>query len=333
MARHRASSLPYLARRVRRRGPGKRTVGDGGTAPRSDPTDLRDLRPAKAGRGVRLLRGPRLPPAARRRGRMGRRGALPPPGRQRPLRAGRGGFIAEAVARVRAAGATGEITLRADSGFYARSVVESCRRAKVGFSITAKLHKAVVRTIEAIPEEAWVPIPYFLDGADVAETTYTPFGRRGRPVRLIVRRVRPTPGTQLHLIVPYTFHGFITDRDGDTLELEADHRRHAEVENTVRDLKYGVGLNHLPSGRFGANAAWLGLQVIAHNLARWVSRIGLGDTLVATKTLRVRHLSVPGRLTRSGRRRLLHLPRAWPWAEGFLAGLDRLRAIPVGAPG
>ena len=52
-------------------------------------------------------------------------------------------------------------------------------------------------------------------------------------------------------------------------EVEADHRRHAEVENAIRDLKYGVGLNHMPSGRFAANGAWLAVQVMAHNLARW----------------------------------------------------------------
>ena len=51
------------------------------------------------------------------------------------------------------------------------------------------------------------------------------------------------------------YHAFITDRDGETLELEADHRRHAEVENAIRDLKEGVGLEHLPSGRFAANGA------------------------------------------------------------------------------
>ena len=61
------------------------------------------------------------------------------------------------------------------------------------------------------------------------------------------------------------------------LELEADHRRHAEIENAIRDLKYGVGLNHLPSGRFAANGAWLAVQVMAHNLARWTARIGLGQ--------------------------------------------------------
>ena len=124
----------------------------------------------------------------------------------------------------------------------------------------------------AIPEEDWTPIPYWMDGAaDVAETTYTPFQTKpdAAPVRLIVRRVKPTPGSQLALFARYSYHGFITDRDGETLELEADHRRHAEVENAIRDLKYGVGLNHMPSGRFAANGAWLAVQVMAHNLARW----------------------------------------------------------------
>ena len=72
------------------------------------------------------------------------------------------------------------------------------------------------------------------------------------PVRLIVRRVKPGPGSQLALFATYSYHAFITGRDGETLELEADHRRHAEVENAIRDLKYGVGLNHLPSGRFAS---------------------------------------------------------------------------------
>ena len=129
-------------------------------------------------------------------------------------------------------------------------------------------------------EEDWTPIPYWMDGAaDVAETTYTPFQTKpdAAPVRLIVRRVKPTLGSQLSLFARYSYHAFITDRDGETLELEADHRRHAEVENAIRDLKYGVGLNHMPSVRFAANGAWLAVQVMAHNLARWTARIGLGE--------------------------------------------------------
>ena len=238
-------------------------------------------------------------------------------------------FIAETVERVRGAGATGPLTLRADSGFYSKKVVEACRKRKVRFSLTLRLHKQLRALLAGLPEEAWTAIPYFLPGAGVAETTYTPFGRKGTPVRLIVRRVPPTPGSQLALFATYDYHAFISDREGETLALEADHRRHAEIENTIRDLKYGVGLNHLPSGKFGANAAWLAFQVMAHNLGLWVNSLGLQGTPLRMKTLRRRYLSLPGRLTGGRRRFFLALPTAWPWREGFLAALSRLRSLPL----
>ena len=255
------------------------------------------------------------------------------------LRAGRANtargaahFLRETVSRVRHAGATGALTVRADSGFYTHDIVTVCRSNDVRFSITVRQHQRLRELIEAIQEEDWMPIPYWMEGAAaVAETTYTPF--RGEPdtapVRLIVRRVRPTPGSQLALFASYSYHAFITDREGDTLELEADHRRHAEIENAIRDLKYGVGLNHLPSGRFAANAAWLAVQVLAHNLARWTSRIGLGEQVVTTRTLRRRFFALVGRLTRSARRLILHLPQRWPWGTQFGGALTRLRSLPL----
>ena len=85
-------------------------------------------------------------------------------------------------------------------------------------------------------------------------------------MRLIIRRVKPMPGSQLGRFGTYSYHGCIADRDRETLEPEADHRRHAVIQNAIRDLKYGVGLNHLASGRFAANGAWLTVQVLAHNL-------------------------------------------------------------------
>ena len=243
-------------------------------------------------------------------------------------------FLRETVSRVRYGGARGQLTVRADSGFYAHSVVSVCRKMDVRFSITLRQHKSLHNVIEAIPEDAWTPIPYWMNGAaDVAETTYIPFQSEpdAAPVRLIVRRVKPTPGSQLALFATYSYHGFITDRDGEMLELEADHRRHAEIENAIRDLKYGVGLNHMPSGRFAANGAWLAVQVMAHNLARWTARIGLGQQIVTTKILRRRVFALAGRITRSARRLALHLPRRWPWEEQFSRALARLRAIPLPA--
>jgi len=266
---------------------------------------------------------------------------------------GAAGFLTETFRRVRAAGATGPLCARADSGFYNQSVVRACTNAGVTFSITAKMTKKLRALIEGIDAAEWAPIPYFLDdGADVAEVAYQAFphakGGPGIDCRLIVRRVRPTPGSQLALFTTWSYHAFITDRAGTTTFLEADHRRHAVVENAIRDLKYGVGLNHLPSGRFGANAAWLGLNVIAHNMSRWSARLGGIDTrppthtdidietgafkparksFVATDTLRRRYLRTPGRITRSGRRTTLHLPADWPWAEHFHQMLTNLRSV------
>jgi hypothetical protein len=241
-------------------------------------------------------------------------------------------FLRETIGRVRSAGATGQLTMRADSGFYAHAVVAVCRAMKVRFSITIRQSPATRRLVEAIPADAWTPIPYWIaGGADVAETSYTPFAgeKDARPVRLIVRRVKPTPGSQLALFTLYDYHAFITDREGEMLELEADHRRHAEIENTIRDLKYGMGLNHLPSGKFAANAAWLAVQVMAHNLARWTARLGLGAGIVTAKTLRRRFFGLAGRITRSARRETVHLSKHWPWRTEFDIALARLRAIPL----
>ena len=179
---------------------------------------------------------------------------------------------------MRYAGARGQLTVRADSGFYTHAIVAACRRMDVRFSITVRQSASLRSLIEAISRTGRPsPTGWQLAAADVAETSYQS-KPDAAPVRLIVRRVKPTPGSQLALFATYSYHGFITDREGETLELEADHRRHAEIENAIRDLKYGVGLNHLPSGRFPANGAWLAVQVIAHNLARWTARIGLGET-------------------------------------------------------
>ena len=160
-------------------------------------------------------------------------------GRANTSRGAAAHFLRETVGRVRYSGARGQLTVRADSGFYAHALVAVCRAMDVRYSITIRQHQSLRNLIEAIPEEDWTPIPYWMEGAaDVAETDYTPFQSEpdAAPVRLIVRRVKPTPGTQLALFVNYSYHGFITDRDGATLELEADHRRHAEIENAIRYL-------------------------------------------------------------------------------------------------
>ena len=98
-------------------------------------------------------------------------------------------FLRETVGRVRYAGARGQLTVRADSGFYTHAIVAACRRMDVRYSITIRRSASLRNLIEAIPEQDWTPIPYWMEGAaDVAETSYTPFqsGPDAAPVRLIV---------------------------------------------------------------------------------------------------------------------------------------------------
>ena len=243
-------------------------------------------------------------------------------------------FLRETVGRVRYAGARGQLTARADSGFYAHSVVSVCRKMDVRFSITLRQHKSLHNVIEAIPEEDWTPIPYWMDGAaDVAETTYTPF--QSEPDAAPVRAHRPAgeaharfpTGSLRHLQLSRLHH---RPRWGDagTGGRSSPSRRDRE-----RDTRPQVRCRTEPHavGRFAANGAWLAVQVMAHNLARWTARIGLGEQIVTTKTLRRRVFALAGRLTRSARRLTLHLPRRWPWEEQFSRALARLRAIPLPA--
>lgn len=228
-----------------------------------------------AGGGARQLLGARL------------RGGNAASGR------GAGNFVTETLSRLRAAlpvdagGRRGRVTLRADAGFYSRAVVRACRAADARFSLTVRMNPALRAAIAGIPDDGWTPIPYWstdgtfghhpdgtpVSGADVAEVPYTAFAGTADAVdvRLVVRRVRPTPGSQLALVEVFDHHAFITDRAGELLTVEAEHRDHAVVEQVIADLKGAAGLAHLPSSRFAANAAWLGLVGLAYNLARWAA--------------------------------------------------------------
>lgn len=250
---------------------------------------------------------------------------------------GAASFLTETVSRVRGAGATGQLTVRADSAFYSKAVIATATKFDVRFSITARQDKRVRAAIAAIDEAGWAPIPYWLStpevsGADIAETTYTVFAgdkRHARQVRLVVRRVAPTPGSQLALFTTWDYHAFVTDRDLPLAEVEADHRRHAVVEQHIAELK-SAGLAHLPSGKFMANAAWLALAVMAHNLGRAVGHLAGPELDKATAaTLRRKVFTMPGRLVHSGRRRHLRLPASWPWADPVQQALTRITAIPM----
>ena len=104
-------------------------------------------------------------------------------------------FIEELVARVRRAGAAGELVMRFDSGFWSNTTIETLGRLNVRYTMAVRTGTASIATaIAGIAEDAWVGIDYTCDGeAQVAECDYTTgSGRRQVTRRLVVRRTRLT---------------------------------------------------------------------------------------------------------------------------------------------
>jgi len=233
-------------------------------------------------------------------------------------------FIEELVARVRRAGGTGPLYMRFDSGFWSEATIRTLECLDVGYTMGIKMVKTVRENVSLIDESAWTPIDYTCDGeAQVAECTYN-------SRRLIVRRTRLI-GPQAELWPEWRHFGFLTDLGGDAVEIDEFHRAHATVELAIRDLKEGAGLEHVPSGHFFANAAWLICAVLAHDLIRWTAMLGEiteEGELVVARTLRTRFLSVPGRLVDRSGRPTLRAPLAWPWANAFERAIGLLRALP-----
>ena len=246
-------------------------------------------------------------------------------------------IVADALVTTKACGGSGLVTVRADSAYYGHDVIAAARRGGARFSITVRMNRTVVTAISGIKESAWVPIHYpnaiwdedeqrLVSDAEVAEVPFTAFTSRRKAdhinARLIVRRVRrlnpkSIPDGQGELFPDYRHHGVFTDSPLTMLQAEKTHRAHAIVEQVIADLKSGA-LAHLPSGQFASNGAWLVLAAIAFNLTRAAGTIAsVFHAKATTATIRRQLIAVPGRLARSARKLVIHLPKDWPWQDSW----------------
>lgn len=244
---------------------------------------------------------------------------------------GAGRMVAQAIRTARDCGASGPILVRGDSAYGNRKVVRSCRRAGAQFSLVMTRNAAVDRAIAAIDDDAWTPVRYpgavrdpdtgaWISDAEVAEIDYTAYAFTPDRVtaRLVVRRVKDARFPDA-LFPVWRYHPFFTDTDLPVEAADITHRRHAVIETVFADLIDGP-LAHIPSGRFGANSAWVLCAAITHNLLR-AAGVLAGDqhTRARGSTLRRKLVNVPARLARPQHRPILHLPSHWPWSRTWLA--------------
>ena len=223
------------------------------------------------------------------------------------------------------------MTVRADSGFWSWKLCDRLDAHGIAWSITVRLHANMKAAIAAIDEAAWVDIDYTIGGqAQVAETTYTA-GRGNEAAHGSSRRAPHPPGRTratpaLARLAPPRLHH--STPKVSMIAADRFHREHAVVELAIRDLKEGAGLDHIPSGHYHANAAWLACAVLAHNLGCWTTLLA-GQPPVTNRTRRTRLISVPAVIVNRSGRTLLRLPARWPWAPAFTTTLNALRALPA----
>jgi hypothetical protein len=250
---------------------------------------------------------------------------------------GAASLATEAITAARAAGCTAMIVVRMDSAYYSARVIAAIRAAGAFFSVTVRMDSRVRAAIAAISQDAWTPIGYpkaiwdedqrrWISDAEVAEVPYTAFtSRQGQEVtaRLIVRRVRDlnrqAAEGQDELFACWRYHAVFTDSPFEMIQAEAQHRDHAIVEQVFADLTSGP-LAHLPSGHFPANAAWLALAAICHNLTRAAGVLAGGFCARARgATIRNHLINVAARAARRGRGHItLHLPEGWHREQEWL---------------
>ena len=263
---------------------------------------------------------------------------------------GAASLAARAIATARDCGCTGMIIVRLDSAYYNAAVISAIRGQGARFSVTAPMNASIRAAIAAVPEDAWTPIRYpraiwddqldaWVSDAEVAETEYTAFAsKNGQAVtaRLIIRRVRDlnkqAAAGQDELFPAWRYHAVFTDSPFELVQAEGQHRDHAVVEQVFADITSGP-LAHLPSGVFAANAAWLAIAAMAHNLVRAAGALAsLPFAKARAATIRRDLIAVAARTARHGRGHIvLHLPEGWHREHEWLSLLASACGPPAAA--
>src|SRR5450631_526791 len=263
---------------------------------------------------------------------------------------GAASLAVQAIGTARDCGCTGTIIVRMDSAYYNARVIGAIRGQGARFSVTTPMNSSIRAAIAAIGEENWTAIRYphavwddqldaWISDAEVAETGYTAFtSKKGQAVtaRLIVRRVRDlnkkAPAGQDELFPLWRYHAVFTDSPFELVQAEGQHRDHAVVEQVFADVTSGP-LAHLPSGVFAANAAWLSIAAMAHNLVRAAGALAsLPFAKARAAAIRRDLIAVAARAARTGRGHLtLHLPEGWHREHEWLNLWDAACGPPAAA--
>lgn len=224
--------------------------------------------------------------------------------------------------------ATAVTKLRADSGFYSKTVVEWCEAEGITFTITADQTAPLLEAISALPERCWHPLPEY-ELADVADLCYRPTGW-SRPYRYVVKReVAETKAGELY----WKYHATVTSEERQSArEVVGWHLQHANMENAIKEHKSGFGLEKLPTQKFHANWAYLLIGQLAFNLMAWFKRLVLPPCYQRATIKMIRHqlLNLAGKIIHTARRCFLMISDQYRYQGVWRFAIDRLVHLQFG---
>jgi len=241
-------------------------------------------------------------------------------------------------------GTVGEYYYRGDSACHESRLVNWLRdeerpggpRGRIGFAISARMSEALHAAIQALPEAAWEPYggPHPVETRACADVPFVPSEKvekkDSRPLRYVAIRIRKQQGELFDDGSSVRHFAVLSNRwELKPARLIEWHREKAGTIEFVHDvIKNDLGGGVLPSKYFGANAAWLRLAVIAHNVLVALKRLALPAELLTARPKRLRFLlfNMPGRLVHHARRLILRLAARGKWTAAYGEGL---RLLPV----
>jgi hypothetical protein len=218
---------------------------------------------------------------------------------------------------------------RSDSASYQAKVINRCEEKEIGFTITADQDVAVKEVIKTVRD--WTLL-LEEDGKPTDREVGTAvhlMGGAKLPFRLVVQRWR---NPQLSLFEPHVwcYQAIATNRDDlSAEEVVRYHNQRGQVENSIKELKLGFGMEQMTSGEFAANALWFELGVLAFNLAQAMKLLFLDPEWKSKTiaTLRWQLIETAGKLVRHGRQLILRLATSMEKYHLFLRLRERIRAF------
>jgi hypothetical protein len=209
-----------------------------------------------------------------------------------------------------------QIRLRADSALYETAVLRWCEDHRVEYVISADCSAQLKTELRRLPETAWHLEREEPDATrEWAEVPYVPSDgdhRKNRPCvrRYLAVRVQKRQGSLFADGSSVHYFALVTNRAGEGLALLQWHREKAgTIEHVHHVLKSELAAAALPSGKFGANAAWFRLNTLTYNLLSALKRLTLPGDLRTARPKRLRFLlfNTVGKVVSHARRTLLRL--------------------------